>query len=143
MNGKPQLYYKVSIIHTCIFFFICIFFTVIALIWELRQRYHFHIYIKPKKLPDEILLSTLHDFNTFITCSDPYILYVLSVENVLHAVILMQLFWNTTALVFILYDAWDAGYAFLHALLAYAHLLRKVLGKHNKRPTLAHYTKTI
>jgi len=78
MNSKPQLDYKVSVIHTFIFFFICIFLTVIALIWELRQRYHFHIYIKPKKLSDEILLSTLHDFNTFITCSDPYIEHFIS-----------------------------------------------------------------
>ncbi|MCX8124206.1 MAG: hypothetical protein N3F66_08585, partial [Spirochaetes bacterium] len=71
--SKPKLEYRVSALHTAVFFFICVFFTIIALLWELRQRYRFHTHIKPHKLSDEILTSIIHDFELFINCSDPFI----------------------------------------------------------------------
>ncbi len=71
--SKPELEYKVSALHTLLFFIICLFFTLVALQWELKQRYRYHTYIKPQKLSDEVLRSTLDDFNLFINCSDPCI----------------------------------------------------------------------
>ncbi len=78
MMSKPQLVYNVSILHTFVFFIICVFFTLIALFWELRQRFVFYKYCKLRTLSNEELKSTINDFNSFIKCSDPYIEHFLN-----------------------------------------------------------------
>ncbi len=71
MAGKPLN--NPSPLHTLVFFFICIFFSLIAAVWELRHRFYFRLKVKVSHLETEELVSTLEDFQAFKTCRDPYI----------------------------------------------------------------------
>jgi hypothetical protein len=64
---------KVSIFHTLVFFLICLFFTGVALEWELRQRRKFLSDVFYRKFSKEKLQSLIDDFDSLKTCKDPYI----------------------------------------------------------------------
>ena len=64
---------RVSIFHTFVFFFICLFFTGVALEWELRQRRKFKSAVNFKGFSKDKLQAVIDDFNSLKTCKDPYI----------------------------------------------------------------------
>lgn len=63
----------VSPLHTFIFFLICLFFTGVALHWEMKHRHRFCIIIPLRHLPTAEILTTLEDFELLKTCRDPVI----------------------------------------------------------------------
>jgi hypothetical protein len=64
---------KVSIFHTLVFFIICLFFTGVAVEWELRQRRKFKAAVAYKGFPKEKLQAVIDDFDSLKTCRDPYV----------------------------------------------------------------------
>ena len=64
---------KVSLFHTSVFFLICLFFTCVALHWELKHRMRFKRRIKLKELSAEEIRTTLADFEHLKTCQDPIV----------------------------------------------------------------------
>jgi hypothetical protein len=64
---------KVSIFHTFVFFLICLFFTGVAIEWELRQRRKFEAAVTYKNFSKEKLQALIEDFNSLKTCRDPYV----------------------------------------------------------------------
>ncbi|HHV99179.1 MAG TPA: hypothetical protein GXX36_06360 [Clostridiaceae bacterium] len=49
------------------------FFSIVANIWERKQRIKFHKHIKYKTFSKERLQKCLDDFEYMISCEDPYI----------------------------------------------------------------------
>jgi hypothetical protein len=64
---------KVSIFHTFVFFLICLFFTGVAMEWELRQRRNFVAAVAYRNFAKEKLQSVIEDFDSLKTCRDPYV----------------------------------------------------------------------
>lgn len=64
---------QVSPFHTFVFFLICLFFTGVALHWELKHRRRFRHIIPLRCLPTEEILTTIADFDRLKTCRDPLI----------------------------------------------------------------------
>jgi hypothetical protein len=69
---------KVSAFHTFVFFNICLFFSFIALHWELKHRRGFRRLIRPGTLTEGQLESALEDFARLKSCEDPYIEHFIS-----------------------------------------------------------------
>lgn len=68
----------VSPFHTFVFFLICLFFSGVALHWELKHRRRFRIIIPLKRLPTTEIVATLDDFERLQTCRDPMIEHFLN-----------------------------------------------------------------
>ena len=64
---------RVSIFHTAVFFFICLFFTGVAVEWEIRQRRKFKRAVNVSSYSAEILKAVISDFDSLKTCKDPYV----------------------------------------------------------------------
>jgi hypothetical protein len=64
---------KVSLVHTVVFFLICLFFTGVAVEWELRQRRKFKRTVNVSSYSTEKLKSVISDFDSLKTCKDPYV----------------------------------------------------------------------
>lgn len=64
---------KVNIFHTFVFFLICLFFTGVAIEWELRQRRKFESSVLYRKFSKEKLYAVIEDFDNLRTCRDPYV----------------------------------------------------------------------
>ena len=72
-NVKEPEEKKVSTFHTFVFFLICLFFTGVAVEWELRQRRKFKSAVNFKGFSKDKLQAVIDDFNSLKTCKDPYI----------------------------------------------------------------------
>jgi hypothetical protein len=64
---------RVSVLHTAIFFLICLFFTGVAVEWELRQRRKFKSSVDYRSFSKEKLQAVITDFDSLKTCKDPYV----------------------------------------------------------------------
>ncbi len=64
---------QVRIFHTLVFLLICLFFTGVAIEWELRQRRKFEAAIAYKNFSKEKLQAVISDFDSLKACRDPYI----------------------------------------------------------------------
>ena len=73
MNEDMKHGKKVSIIHTTVFFFICLFFTGVAVEWELRQRRKFRTMIDSRLFTADELEAVINDFDDLKSCRDPYV----------------------------------------------------------------------
>ncbi len=70
---KTGVKQKGHLLYTFIFFLICIFFSFVALAWELKHRLRFHRRVRFRSINTARLLSALHNFAVLRSCRDPYI----------------------------------------------------------------------
>ncbi len=58
--------------YTLVFFLICIFFSAVALRWELKHRAAFRRSVPLKKIPTPVLVETLVAFSDLKSCREPF-----------------------------------------------------------------------
>lgn len=64
---------KGHFLHTAAFFWVCVFFTFVALQWELKHRFRFNRRVRVRRLTTPQLRDGLAHFAALKTCRDPYI----------------------------------------------------------------------
>ena len=68
---KTGVKQKGHLLYTFIFFLICIFFSFVALAWELKHRLRFHRRVRFRSINTARLQSALHNFAALQSCRDP------------------------------------------------------------------------
>lgn len=64
---------RVSLVHTFVFSLICLFFTFVAVFWELKHRLSFRRVVNLQRLSTEEIETTLDDFERLETCQNPFV----------------------------------------------------------------------
>jgi hypothetical protein len=64
---------RVSLVHTFVFSLICLFFTFVAVFWELKHRLRFKKAVKLRRLSSQEIEATLDDFERLKTCQNPFV----------------------------------------------------------------------
>lgn len=74
---------KGRLLHTAAFFLVCVFFSFVALQWELKHRLRFNRRIQIRRLTAPQLINGLTDFVALKSCRDPYIEHFLEKHPVM------------------------------------------------------------